>query len=220
MTTRGMTFGTYNTATELWTLTAWALGAAVPQENLVEVPGRQAGPLDLTAALTDGEPVFTSRTLTATFECSAGTRADRTARLAELVNRLAGRRLQIILPDDPDRYMVGRLTVTELYNDAAHCSVQVDAICEPWKYAAEETVVELTAASGEQTQLLPNTGRMKVCPSIEVKNTAVLRFGELETDALGPGIYTLPDLQIPQDGLELTYSGSGAIILKYREAVL
>lgn len=220
---RGMTFGEYSTAAELWTLAAWTLGAAQHQENLVDVPGRQAGPLDLSTALTDGEPVFNPRQLTATFESSEGTRLERKARIDRMINRLAGRRLQITLPDDPHHYMVGRLVVTELYNDMAHCSVQVTATCEPWKYAKELTVVALSATENENTAELPNAGRLTVCPSVEVIGEGagvLLRFGDQQTDAIGPGTYTLPDLQVPQDGTELIYSGSGSIKLTYREAVL
>lgn len=221
--TRGMTFGEYDTAAALWTLTAWTLSAAQHLENLVDVPGRQAGPLDLSAVLTDGEPVFDSRQLAATFESSEGTRLERKARIDNMINRLSGRRLEITLPDDPGHYLVGRLVVTELYNDMAHCSVEVTATCEPWKYSKELTVVAVTASTTENIIELPNVGRLTVCPSVEITGTnasVVLRFGTLQTDALGPGTFTLPDLQIPQDGIELAYSGSGKLTLIYREAVL
>ncbi|MBR5865731.1 MAG: hypothetical protein IKY89_05610 [Alistipes sp.] len=218
-----MTFGVYNTAAELWTLTAWGLSEAKHQENLVDVPGRQAGPLDLSTALTDGEPVFGARSLSATFESSEGTRLERKYRIDNMINRLAGRQLQITLPDDPDRYLIGRLTVTELYNDLAHCSVKVEATCEPWKYAKALTVIELEATTTEKAVKLPNAGRLTVCPTIEIIGEGAgvtLLFGELRTSVLGPGTWTLPDLQVPQDGLELSYRGSGSIKLTYREAVL
>lgn len=219
---RGMIFGNYDTGANLWTLTEWTLSPAQYVENLVDVPGRVLGPLDLAETLTDGEPVFTSRPLYAVFESSEGRRLERKARIDSMVNQLQGRRVQITLPDDPDRYLVGRLTVTELYNDPAHCSVQVDAICEPWKYAKAETVHTLTAAAADKTVQLTNDGRMTVCPKITITGDEAqitLAFGDYSA-ALAAGTHQLPDLQVPTGGLELTYSGSGMIEINYREAVL
>ena len=220
---RGMTFGTYDTAANLWTLSeGWALSPAQYVENLVDVPGRVAGPLDLAEALTDGEPVFTSRALTAGFESSEGRRTERMTRIDSMVNQLQGRRVQITLPDDPDHYLTGRLTVTELYNDLAHCAVQVDAVCEPWKYAKAETVVNLTAAAADKKVKLINNGRMTVCPTLTITGAdaqIMLTFGGYSA-ALAAGTHKLPDLQVPTGGLELTYSGSGTIKIHYREAKL
>lgn len=221
---RGMILGNYDTAANLWTLTpGWTLGPAQVLENLFEVPGRQAGPLDLSDILTDGEPVFTNRALFAVLESSEGTRLERKARIDNMVNALAGRRVQITLPDDPAHYLEGRITITELYNDPAHCSVQVDANCGPWKYAKELTTFTLTAAADENTIELTNEGRLPVCPMIEITGDSaavVLAFNGNTSAAMGAGTYLLPDLQIHMGGLELSYSGSGSVKISYREAVL
>ena len=223
MANRKMIFGTYDTDTNgLWTLTEWELEPAQPITNLVEVPGRIKGPLDLSTVLTDGEPRFGSRTLVAVFESSEGDRLARKARIDTMVNWLTGWRMNIVLPDDPDRYLVGRITVEPLYNDLAHASVQVTAVCEPWLYNSEETVVELTAATTEKTATLSNPGRMTVVPLLEITGTGasvLIKFGTASW-TLGPGTYQLPDLVLPQGDHLLTYSGTGSVKLTYREAVL
>lgn len=220
---RKMIFGTYDTAeVGLWTLTEWELTPATPLTNFVEVPGRAAGPLDMSTVLTDGEPRFGPRTLTAVFESSEGTREEREQRISQMVNWLSGWRMNITVPDKPDHYLTGRLTVEELYNDEAHGSVQVTATCDPWFYSVAETKVTLTAEATAREAVLLNTGRLTVVPLLVITGTdasVLIKFGQASW-ALGPGTYKLPDLVLPQGGGVLTYSGTGTLTLTYREAVL
>ena len=220
---RKMILGTYDTDINgLWTLTEWELEPAQIITNYVDVPGRSAGPLDMSTALTNGEPRFGSRNLVAVFESSEGNRLERKARISTMVNWLSGWRMPIVLPDDPDRYLVGRVTIEPLYNDMAHASVQVTAVCEPWLYANAETVVNLTAEATAKTATLTNPGRLTVVPLLEITGegaSVLLQFGAYSW-ALGPGTYQLPDLVLPQGEHQLTYSGTGTVKLTYREAVL
>ena len=220
---RKFIFGSYDTDVNgLWTLTEWELEPAQIITNYVDVPGRLKGPLDLSTALTDGEPRFGSRALVATFESSEGNRLARKSRIDTMVNWLSGWRMNIVLPDNPDHYLVGRVTVEPLYNDMAHASVQVTAVCEPWLYKNVETVVTLTAASTEKTATLSNPGRLTVTPLLEITGTSasvLIKFGTASW-TLGPGTYQLPDLVLPQGDHLLTYSGTGSVKLTYREAVL
>lgn len=219
-TPRGMTFGSYHThADGLWTLTAWELSAATYKQNLVEIPG-SSKLLDLSTSLTDGEPTYSSRTLTATFESSEGDRLARKERITEMINTLDGYLADIVLPDDPELYLVGRLSVKELYNDMAHASVQVTAVCEPWKYAKAETVVSLQAVETEQTAVLMNQGRLSVVPTLVVTGGDVRVTYGTKSWALSPGTYVLPDLYLTPGEHSITYAGEGALTITYREAIL
>lgn len=219
MEKRGLTIGTYNTVEQLWTLTAWEFSAPEYQENFLTVPGRD-GALDLSAALTNGAPAYHSRTLTVKLECSEGTRLDREAAINTMVNWLDGWRQDIVLPDDPDHYITGRVSVAREYNDNAHAAVTVTAVCDPWRYAKEETLYTLTAEAGEKTAQLVNSGRRTVVPLLSITGgTILLKYGAYSW-ALGDGIYQLPDLTLPQGGGTLTYSGTGTLRISYREAVL
>lgn len=219
-TPRGMTFGSYLTHTDgRWTLTKWELSAAVYKQNLVEVPGRSEL-LDLSTSLTDGEPTYGSRTLTATFESSEGNRLAREDRISQMINALDGYRMNIILPDDADHYLVGRVSVKRLYNDEAHASVQVTATCEPWKYAKDETVVALQATAEEQTATLINRGRLGVVPLLTItEGEVLLRYGSASW-ALQAGTYALPDIYLLYGEHAIAFSGSAVFNFTYREAVL
>lgn len=224
MTKRTIQLGDYDTAAHgLWTLTAWEFPEPTTEENLVQVPGRFQGPLDLSTALTDGEPTYGSRPLSITLESSEGNRPAREARISEMVNQLHGRRKEIVLPDHPQRYAVGRLAVQTLYNDLAHASVKVTGTCEPWLYSRDETVVQLTATPEAQTALLRNAGAMPMVPLLEVsaaEGQAVnLVYGNYSW-ALPSGAYQLPDLLLTPGDHVITYSGSGTATITYREAVI
>lgn len=219
-TPREIRFGEYYThANGLWTLAGWELSAAKHEQNLVQVPGRSA-PLDLSTALTDGEPTYGSRTLKATFESSEGSRLAREARISQMTNALDGYRMNIVLPDDPDHYLSGRIQVERLYNDEAHASVRVTATCDPWRYAKDETVVTLQATDVEQTATLTNLGRLGIVPLLNViQGDVLLKFGGASW-ALSPGSYALPDLYLKYGEHAVTYSGAGVLTFTYREAVL
>ncbi len=224
MQKRKILIGTYDTALEgLWTLSAWSLGKAVANEEYANVPGHN-GPLDLSTALTDGEPYYGSREFEAILESSEGTRLEREERINQMINRLDGWRFNIVLPDDPTHYINGRIRVERVYNTPAHASVKVSATCEPWRYNNSETVVGLIATSTEQTVSLINNGRRSVVPTIKVVGgSAALKFsanGKTHTWNLTQGEYILADIYLKTGAVPLTYSGSATITLTYREAVL
>ena len=219
MEKRGFIIGTYNTAEQLWTLASWSLSAPEYQENFLDVPGRD-GALDLSAALTNGAPTYHSRTLTVKLECSEGSRLDRAGMINTMVNWLDGWRQDIVLPDDPGHYITGRVSVAKEYNDNAHAAVTVTAICDPWRYAKEETVLELTATEETQTAQLANAGRRTAVPLLTITGGTILLAYGAYSWSLGAGTYQLPDLTLPQGGGALTYSGTGSLRISYREAVL
>lgn len=223
MIKRTIQLGDYDTAAHgLWTLGPWSFPEPPVMENLVDVPGRYKGPLDLSTALTDGVPTYGARPLSITLESSEGDRLAREERIAAMVNRLHGQRVDFVLPDRPRHYGTGRLSIETLYNDMAHASVQVTGVCEPWLYAKDETVVQLQAAAAAQTAKVRNAGAMPVLPLLTITGSGasfLLQYG-VNSWALGPGVYELPALLLTPGDHSITYSGSGVAEIRYREAVL
>jgi len=220
MERRKLVIGTYDTDLNgPWTLASWELSKAEHRSEMVTVPGRD-GELDMSTALTDGEPRYSSRTLTATLERSDGTRLEREAAINTMINWLDGWRVDIRLPDDDGHYLTGRVSVGKDYNDTAHAAVSLTATCDPWRYNDNETVHRLTAGTEELRARLTNGGRRTVIPSITITGgTVLLKYGAYSW-ALSDGVYQLPDLVVPQGGTEVLYSGTGQISFTYREAVL
>lgn len=218
MEKRKIVFGNYDTAAYGWTLAGWKLTAAVEKTNYIDKPGGD-GSWDLSTALTDGIPRYLDRTLTVTLECSDGDRLSREARIREMVNKLDGMRLDIELPDDIYHHITGKIHVARDYNDLAHAAVTVTVTCEPWKYSNTETVVTLTAGTTAKNATLVNNGRRAVVPTVKVGGSVLLVFGET-SQSLSAGTYKLPDLLLTPGTHSLTYSGSGSLVITYREAVL
>lgn len=205
----------------LWTLSALKLTDPDYQSYFLEVKGRD-GPLDFSTVLTDGEPKYGSRTLTATLESSEGNRLERRERISRMINDLDGRRMDIQHPDFPEHYLTGRVQVKEVYNDLAHCAVEVTATCDPWLYAIAERAYVLTATADNQTAVLANHGRRTLVPKVTVTGDGasfLIESGAYSV-ALGPGTYDLPDLLLKTGNTPIMYSGGGVARITYREAVL
>lgn len=223
MVRRKLIIGTYDTDFNgPWTLASWEFSRPEHRSEMVTVPGRD-GDLDLSTALTDGAPRYSSRTLTATLERSDGTRLEREAAINTMINWLDGWRVDIRLPDDDLHYITGRVSVGKEYNDPAHAAVSLTAICDPWRYNNNETVHAFTATAEETRHRLTNSGRRTVVPSItitaEAGATVMLKYGAYSW-ALGAGTYQLPDLVVAQGGADVLLSGAGQVTFTYREAVL
>ena len=219
MEKRKILFGTYNTADKGWTLTAWSLGRAEQKTKYIERPNGD-GSWDLSTAASDGILRYNDRPFTAHFECSEGSRAEREAIIREMINGLDGMKVEIRLPDDDSHYIVGRLQVAREYNDLAHAAVTVTALCEPWKYANTETVVDVAAIEEKQTVTLYNGGRRVVVPRITVTGGSVLLEYGTASQAMTAGSYQWPNLLLTTGNHTLTFSGAGAVTFTYREAVL
>lgn len=226
MEKRRLIIGDYNTAADgQWTLASCVLTKAAQIQTFVSVPGR-AAPLNMSTYLTDGQPYYDNANLEAILESSEGDRLARKQRIDLMVNYLDGQTLKIYLPDDMDHYLVGCVQVFKEYNDMAHCAVRVSAVCDPWLYAAAETVVTLAATNTEQTAQLVNKGRLAVVPTLVTTGEVNITYG-LNSWSLSAGEYVLPELLLtPGRGLALpgvhniTYRGAGTITITYREAVL
>jgi hypothetical protein len=218
MKKRSIKIGDYDTAAHGWTLAGCKLSDPEPKLNYVEKNGGD-GSWDLSTVLTGGITRYKNRTLTATLELSSGTREEREAEINELVNNHDGLERQIVLPDRPDHYLKGRVQIAVNYSDLAHAAVTVTATCEPWLYRARESIVELTATGAAQTAFIRNGGRRAVVPVLSVTGRIKLRFGAATTD-LTAGTFGWPALLLTPGLHELEYSGSGDLVITYREAVL
>ncbi len=220
LTKRATQLGGYDTASHGWTLAAWELEEPSPVTKMQDVPGRIKGPLNLSNILTDGQPSYGSRPLRVVLETSEGDRLEREARISDIINRLHGQTVDIVGPDKPNHYAVGTLTVTRKYNNMAHGSVEISGTCEPWLYAATETVVTLQATEVEQTTTLLNMGVMPVVPVLQVEGGSVTLAYGTDSFAMENGTYKWPDLFLTPGEHVVTYTGTGTLTITFREAVL
>lgn len=215
---RFILFDKYNTAYD-WglLLTAKAVSASEPKTNYQELGG-VSGTLDLTEALT-GEVAYSDRTLTASFSLSDGTVQEREAMLQKIVAALHGRRVHIVEPDDPDHYLVGRVKIVGKSNTLAYATLDIEATCEPWRYAVNESERRVVVKNSSADVVICNAGTKTVCPVITVTGTVSITDNGVTTK-LTAGSYKITDIRLKTGANVIGVSGSGSVVFTYREAVL
>lgn len=215
----------FDTASNGWTLTGWTLTDPEQKTQYVEKSGGN-GSWDLSTALTDGIPLYKDRTLTATLECSEGTRDERVLQLSKLVNLLDGFVWEIVLPDHPGLFLKGRVRVAVNQNSLAFAAITLTAICEPWLYREQETAIKVELKGAELLEtILWNNGRRAVSPGITATGSGTLYSWDLATQTqielnFKAGGFVWPQLVLPPGGNLIGAIGNGTLTFTFREAVL
>ena len=214
----------YDTAyTGPWTLTGYGLSAPERVTNYVTVPGRD-GELDLAYALT-GEPVYKNRRLEISLENSDGNKTDRDALISDLLNKLDGRYVRVVLPDDEMHYLTGSVETDIRYSDVNHCALTLTVTAAPWREARYSKFYDLSASASEQTVIIKNEGGRRVIPALtayadgstpNITVTCGTWSAQPTADAILPEALAMRYL----DEKVLTYSGAGHLVIQWQEANL
>lgn len=219
MKKRTAILGSYDTAAHGWTLAACKLGDSEQKLNYAEKSGGD-GAWDLSTAMTDGIPRYNNRPLTLTLECSEGTREDRGKLISEIVNQLDGLEHQIILPDHPEHYVVGRLHVAVDRHTLAHAILNITGTVEPWLYRIRETVVELEATGYVEEHHIFNYGRRAVVPVLTAGGNIKVQYKGADVNLVKGNSYQWPALLLTPGMHTIEINGSGRLTITFREAVL
>lgn len=104
-----------------------------PKTKLIQVPGSDTV-IDLTESLTGGEVKYEQREIRCEF-CVLGGRPNWSAIYSAILNEIHGKRLQIVMDDDPNYYYIGRVAVDQWESEEATATVVITAEVEPYKRA-------------------------------------------------------------------------------------
>lgn len=198
-------------------LTVCNKGAPEPKTNYVSVDGRD-GDLDLSEALT-GEIRFNNRSDEYGFNFLDGTRFERQVLMNKVYGFLHGKKRQIILPDWPDYYSIGRLTVTDFKNYMGYGEMSLTANCDPWLYKRVDTVVTKELTSVDQEIVCINSGIKTVVPTFTVTAETTIKFGDYQT-TIDSGSYRLLEISFTTGTHILTARGAGTLTIRWTEAIL
>lgn len=105
----------------------------VPKTKLIQVPGSNTV-IDLTESLTGGEVKYEPRTIRCVFYVVGG-RQKWPAVYSAVLNEVHGKRMQIVLDDDPNYYYEGRVVVDQWESNKSSASIVITAEVEPYKKA-------------------------------------------------------------------------------------
>lgn len=136
--TNGVFVGT-NTWTDwhLIPLTRPVVAEAGVSTSYVDIPGRTDGPIDMSEYLT-GSIVYGARS--GSFEFIVDNDFDTWERVRRrIIDFLHGKKMKMVLMDDPQFYFVGRFSFNEWRSEATNSRVTINYALEPYKtyvYAA------------------------------------------------------------------------------------
>lgn len=214
---KGITFGTLHSYDDLnLILKSKEIGSPAVKEKKIDIEGAD-GALDLTDFF--GEAKFEN--VTHKFEFSTIVPPVQFLSLFSAVkNALHGKKMRIILSDDPLFYYMGRLKVSSFTNEKNIGMVSIEADCEPYKFKLEKTVQSFTV-NGTQVITLTN-GRKRAVPEVEIQSDSSLNIVYQAGNVwdLGSGSYTLPELELVEGENQVTVTGTGTITFTYQEADL
>ena len=214
---KGITFGNYHSYNAFQLILASkTIGTPSPKTDTIDIPGGD-GVLDLTEFF--GDTKYDNRKLS--FEFSSVVIPEDFMSLFSMVqDALHGRKLPIILDDDPGWQYTGRISVSEWKADRNIGRLVVDCDCDPYKYQISPTVVT-KSISGTSTIILENS-RKRVVPEVKVTSGSGLTvtFGSGSVWTLASGSYLLPELELVEGDNTVTVSGTGTITFTYTQGKL
>ena len=179
---------------------------AAPRETTVQVPGCD-GTLDLSEAA--GRLLYDDRT--AKFSFLLPRDIPETAR--SLYKTLHGKRMSIVTPDSPGRYLTGRVSVGPLLYHRSWGRLTITCRCGPFYTAVQPNRVVLRKSG---TRTIRSGSAVPVIADVSVTGDA-WQIGEQTFAAGEDGQLTL---QPGENVLTAVCSGSGTLTLSYREVTL
>lgn len=215
MKMRYFLLGDYNTWDD-WTLTLTAKEVLPPEPRTKYVTlAGASGSLDLTEALS-GEVPYEDRMVRASFLTSEGTFADRVRLLKDITAALHGKKVQIVEPDDPEHYFLGRVSIRSVEQTQVMLRLKIEAVCDPWRYALSQSVYKLVG--GTKITII-NGGTRTVCPDLTVTGTVSVAING-KTASLTAGAHKIQDLRLLPGLNTVQVTGDGSVTLTFREATL
>lgn len=214
---KGITFGSIHSYNDLnLILSSKEMGSPTVKTKKIDIEGADSD-LDLTDFF--GEPKYEN--VKHKFEFSTMVPEPQFLSLFSTIkNALHGKKMRIILDDDPLFYYVGRLHVSSFKNEKNIGTVTIEADCEPYKYKLEKTVVS-QAVDGTADIILMNS-RKRAVPEVKIETESSLNIVYQVSNIwdLGSGSFTLPELELTDGENIVTVTGTGTITFSWQEAGL
>lgn len=214
---KGIRFGAFHSYNDLkLILSKKEMGSPTVKVQKLDIPGAD-GTLDLTDFF--GEPKYED--VTHRFDFSTNVPQEEFISLFSTIkNAIHGRKMRVVLDDDPLFFWVGRCHVSKFTNEKGIGTISVECDCEPYKYKQDHTVIA-QVVSGTQAITLTN-GRKRAVPEVQIYTEA----GSIRIEHngniwdLGSGSFTLPELELVEGDNIVTVTGTGTITFVWQEANL
>lgn len=214
---KGVTFGNLHSYRELkLLLNSKEIGSPEVKVRKIDIEGADSS-LDLTDFF--GEAKFENVTHKFQFSTIVP-QAQFLSLFSTVKNALHGKKMRVILDDDPLFYYMGRCSVSSFTSEKNVGMVSVECDCEPYKYKLEKTVFS-KAVNGTDIIVLTN-GRKRAVPEVVIATDSSIRieYQGVNIWDLGSGSYTLPELELVEGANEIKLTGVGTVVFSYQEGDL
>ena len=211
---KGITFGNYHSYRDLrLILESKEMGSPAIKVRKVDVEGAD-GTLDYTDFF--GEAKYENATHKFTFSTIVP-QDEFLSQFSQVKNALHGRKVRIILDDDPTFFYIGRLSVSPFTSSKAVGKLSIEADCEPYKMKINPTVISVTV-NGTKVITLPNI-RKRAVPEVKIVAESGLNIVYQVSNVwdLSSGTYTLPELELVEGDNTVTVTGTGTISFTWTE---
>lgn len=139
---------------------------------------------------------------------------------SSILQKIHGKKMQIILEDEPNYYYYGRVSVKDYKAEASHSTLSIDYLVEPYKYDLAKTTHSITFNSESgAAKTITNPG--KYITPVVVTITPLQSFNSLSlsglarnvkipSKAVGISLYNLEqNVPIVIDGIKCTVTRGG-----------
>ena len=214
---KGILFGEYHSYRDLrLLLSEKEMGAPAVKKTTLDIPGGD-GELDFTEF--HGEPKYGNVTHTFKFT-TIQPRREFLTQYSEVKNALHGRKVRIILDDDPAYFYMGRCDVSKFTDEKGIGTITVTCDCEPYKYKLAKTVVTKVVDGTVEVSLTNSRKRAVPEVLIETEGSLNIVFDTSNIWDLSSGTYTLPELELSEGENLVTVTGTGTIAFTWQEGDL
>lgn len=212
--TKGVTFGNVHSYKDLkLILTSKEIGSPAVKTNKVDIPGADSA-LDLTDYF--GEPKYED--VTHKFEFTTiEPQSDFLTQYSTIKNAIHGKKVRIILDDDPTFFYLGRCYVSSFTDEKGIGTISVECECEPYKYKLNKTVVTRTVSGTADINL--TNSRKRAVPEITTTAAMTFVFGD-GSWAKAAGTFTIPEFELAEGNNTVTVTGTGTITFRWQEGAL
>lgn len=189
----------------------------VPAAKIVTVAIKGAdGEIDLSTSLSDGNIKYENRKFELSF-VAIGYGESFDAKIDEFTRSVHGKTVKLVFDDDKDHYYVGRCEIKDRAYKNGYVKITCSINAEPYRYEREITSVS-RSIDGTATLNILNA-RQWVVPTITASAEMVLQYnGTLYQ--IFEGRQENENIVLRDGNNVLAFSGSGTIIIEYRQGVL
>jgi len=194
-----------------------------PIFEFLEVPGKN-GQIDMSDVLT-GEIIYSNRVGDFDFVVSYGNFEET---YLKVLNELHGKKMMIVLSEDPRFYYEGRISINNVKTDKNYNYLSISYNLHPFKfYFSEEGLAEesinVVATGTDKAVVIKGESKNVIVPTIDVTEIGDTGFGvrfDGVSFSLSKGINRFVDIRMKGTSSTLIFYGKGRASIRYKRGII